>query len=104
MSDFVKAGKFSALDDPGREVIEIDDRMIVLFRVGQDVFALDDVCTHDGGPLGDGKLEGYAIICPRHGARFDIRTGAVLALPATRPTVSHAVRLDGDDIYVKITE
>lgn len=104
MSDFVKAGKFSALSDPGREVVEIDDRMIVLFRVGQDVFALDDVCTHDGGPLGDGRLDGFAIVCPRHGARFDIRTGAVLALPATRPTVSHAVKLDGDDIYVKITE
>lgn len=104
MSDFIKVGQFSALDDPGRELIEIDERIIVLFRVGQDVFALDDVCTHDGGPLGDGKLEGYAIICPRHGARFDIRTGAVLALPATRPTVSHAVKRVGDDIFVRVTE
>jgi 3-phenylpropionate/trans-cinnamate dioxygenase ferredoxin subunit len=104
MTEFVKAGSFSALADPGRELVEIDDRPIVLLRVGNDVFALDDVCTHDGGPLSEGELEDHTIACPRHGAKFDIRTGAALTMPATKPTVAHEVKVVGDDIMVRITE
>ena len=59
MSDFVTVAKFSTLADLGRELVEVDDRLIVLFRVGNDVLALDDVCTHDGGPLGEGLLEDH---------------------------------------------
>ena len=97
-------GKFSALADPGRELVEVDERLVVLFRVGKEVFALDDVCTHDGGPLAEGELVDHTIACPRHGAKFDIRTGAALTMPATRPTVAHEVKIVGDDIMVRLTE
>ena len=54
-----------------------------LFHVGGEFYCIDDVCTHDGGPLSEGKLEDHAIACPRHGAKFDIRTGKALTMPAT---------------------
>ena len=104
MSTFLFAAKISELSDPGRATVELDDRLIVLLRVGNDVFALDDVCTHDGGPLGEGELEDHTIACPRHGAKFDIRTGKALTMPATKATVAHEVKIVGDDIMVRLTD
>ena len=63
-------------------------------------YAIDDVCTHDGGPLAEGELIGCEIECPRHGARFDVRTGRPLCMPAIEPVAVHAVEVRGDDIYV----
>jgi 3-phenylpropionate/trans-cinnamate dioxygenase ferredoxin subunit len=102
MADFVAVARFSELPDPGRLVVELDDRLVVLVRVGADVFAIDDVCTHDGGPLSEGEVKDHTIACPRHGAKFDLRTGAALTMPATKPTKVHAVRIDGDQISVRI--
>ena len=62
------------------------------------------VCTHDGGPLGEGFLEGFTIACPRHGAKFDIRDGRVLCMPAASGTPSHEVKVEGDEVFVKIVE
>jgi 3-phenylpropionate/trans-cinnamate dioxygenase ferredoxin subunit len=104
MSEFVKVAKLSQISDPGRQLTEVDERLVVLFRVGDQVFCLDDVCTHDGGPLAEGALDGHAIACPRHGAQFDIRSGNVLTMPATEATVAHEVKVEGDDIYVRIDE
>ena len=104
MPDFVKVASLSQLPDPGKQLVEADDRLVVLFRVGDQVFCLDDVCTHDGGPLGEGALDDHTIACPRHGAKFDIRDGRVVSMPATEATVSHEVNVDGDDIYVRINE
>ena len=104
MSEFQAVAKLSDLADPGRMTAEIDDRLIVLLRVGGEVFALDDICTHDGGPLGEGELEDHAIACPRHGAKFDIRSGKALTMPATKPTVAHEAKIVGDDIMVRLTD
>lgn len=102
MPDFVKVARASDVPDPGRIVVEVAERLVVLVHVGGQFFALDDVCTHDDGPLGEGELEGYEIICPRHGARFDVRDGRALTMPATRPTVSHDVKVDAGDVYVRL--
>ncbi|HEX4149429.1 MAG TPA: Rieske 2Fe-2S domain-containing protein, partial [Pirellulales bacterium] len=75
MAQFVPVAKTSEIPDPGKRVVEIDDRLVVVFHVGGRFYALDDVCTHDDGPLGEGDLQGFAIACPRHGAKFDIRDG-----------------------------
>jgi 3-phenylpropionate/trans-cinnamate dioxygenase ferredoxin subunit len=104
MSDFVRVARLSEIPDPGRQVVELDERLIVLFRVGSELFALDDVCTHDDGPLGEGELVDHTIACPRHGAKFDIRDGRALTMPATRPTVAHQVKIEGDEIFVKLAE
>ncbi len=104
MSDFVRVAKTSEIPDPGKLIVEVDDRLVVLFHVGGQFYALDDVCTHDGGPLGEGRLDGFCIACPRHGAQFDIRDGRALTMPATRPTVAHEVKVDGEDIFVRLRD
>ena len=103
MSDFVRVASITDLPDPGKRSLEVDDRLVVLIRIGSEYFCLDDVCTHDGGPLGEGPLCGLALACPRHGAKFDVRTGKPLTMPATEPTATHEVKVVGDDIFVKLS-
>jgi metal-sulfur cluster biosynthetic enzyme/nitrite reductase/ring-hydroxylating ferredoxin subunit len=102
MAEFVQVASASEVPEPGKMLVEVDDRLVALFHVGGEWFAIDDVCTHDGGPLAEGKLEDHTIACPRHGAKFDIRTGAALTMPATKPTASHEVKVEGGEVYVKL--
>jgi 3-phenylpropionate/trans-cinnamate dioxygenase ferredoxin component len=106
MSGFLPAAKVTDVPDPGKIWVEVDGRMIVLFHVGGKFFALDDVCTHDGGPLSEGELDtgDCTIACPRHGAKFDIRDGRALTMPATKATVAHEVKVSGNDVLVKLNE
>jgi 3-phenylpropionate/trans-cinnamate dioxygenase ferredoxin subunit len=104
MSEFVAVGKVSDIPDPGKQLLEIDDRLVVLFHVGGQHFCVDDVCTHDDGPLGEGQLDGHAIACPRHGAKFDIRDGRALTMPATESTGVHEVKVEGQSVLVRINE
>ena len=104
MSEFIKVASISDLDDGGILLVEADERLVILSRVGEEYFCIDDVCTHDGGTLSDGEHQGCEIECPRHGAKFDMRTGKALSMPATQDTVAHEVKLDGDDILVNINE
>lgn len=76
--------------------VEVDGREIVLCRVDGEVCALSGICTHEDRPLSGGEVEDGVLTCPWHGARFDIRSGRVLALPALRPLKTFAVRVDGD--------
>jgi 3-phenylpropionate/trans-cinnamate dioxygenase ferredoxin subunit len=100
--DFQRVARLAEIPDPGRIVVEVDDQLVVVLHVGGEVFAIDDVCTHDGGPLGEGDLADHTIACPRHGAKFDIRTGAALTMPATRPTKVHEAKVEGGEIFVKV--
>jgi 3-phenylpropionate/trans-cinnamate dioxygenase ferredoxin subunit len=104
MSDFVPVAKTSDLPDPGKKLVEVEDRLVALFHVQGRFYAIDDVCTHDGGPLAEGELSGYEIACPRHGARFDIRDGRVLSMPATVNTAAHEVRVEGGNVLVRLRE
>jgi 3-phenylpropionate/trans-cinnamate dioxygenase ferredoxin subunit len=102
MADFVRVAKVTDVPDPGKALIEVEDRFVALFHAAGQFYALDDVCTHDGGPLADGQLCGFEIACPRHGAKFDIRDGRALTMPATQATVAHEVKVDGEWVYVKL--
>jgi 3-phenylpropionate/trans-cinnamate dioxygenase ferredoxin component len=102
MPDFVPVCQTTDIPDPGKQLLEIDDRMVVLLHVAGEFFCLDDVCTHDGGPLAEGELKDHRIICPRHFAEFDIRTGRALTMPATQDTVAHEVKVEGEQVFVKI--
>ena len=106
MSEFIPVAKVADLPDPGKMLVEAEDRLIVLFRVGGKYYALDDVCTHDGGPLSEGELDPKActIACPRHGAKFDIKNGAALTMPATEPTEAYEVKVEGDNILLRIPD
>lgn len=104
MSEFQKVANVADVPNPGKITLEIDERIVVLVHVGDQFFCIDDVCTHDGGTLGDGPLEGYQLCCPRHGARFDIQTGRALTMPATVPTVVHNVKIENDEIWVQLQD
>jgi len=82
--------------------VVVDGTEVLLCNAEGTIYALEDVCTHDGAPLDQGELEGDRIICPRHGATFDVRTGAALTLPAVMPLPTYTVRIESDDIYVDV--
>jgi 3-phenylpropionate/trans-cinnamate dioxygenase ferredoxin subunit len=104
MAELFKVATRSELPPGGKKLVEVDGRPVAVFNVAGAYYAIDDVCTHDGGPLAEGVLDGAEIQCPRHGARFDVRTGAALCLPAFEPVTAHRVEVRGDDILVAINE
>jgi 3-phenylpropionate/trans-cinnamate dioxygenase ferredoxin subunit len=104
MSEFVQVAKVSDVTNSGKLILEVEDRMVVLLHINEQFFCIDDVCTHDGGPLGDGELCGYELACPRHGAKFDVRNGAALTMPATEATVVHEVKIEEGLVFVRINE
>jgi 3-phenylpropionate/trans-cinnamate dioxygenase ferredoxin subunit len=103
MADFLRVCPASEIPAGNRRVFEIEGRFVVIFHVEGKFFALDDCCTHDGGPLGEGELEGVTVVCPRHGAKFDIRDGRALSMPAVVATPAHEVKVDGGDLWVRLS-
>ena len=101
MSKFVRAAKVSDIPPGERHWVDFEEETVVIFNVDGQFYCIADVCTHDGGPLEDGRLIGCTIECPRHGARFDLRTGAALSFPAVTPVPVYQVKVDGEDIYVE---
>ncbi|MEQ1825165.1 MAG: non-heme iron oxygenase ferredoxin subunit [Pirellula sp.] len=102
--DFHFACKLSDLKPNQPNTFEIDDRFVVLVIVDGQVYCVEDLCTHDGGTLGDGELHGLCLICPRHGAKFDVRNGHAMCMPATEPTLSHEVKIQNDEVHVRIRD
>jgi 3-phenylpropionate/trans-cinnamate dioxygenase ferredoxin component len=96
--DYVAVGSVEELKDGDRLFVDIDGKPVVILKIAEQFYAIADVCSHDEGPVGEGEIEGFEIICPRHGARFDIRTGRVLALPAFVDIPAYPVRIVGDQI------
>jgi 3-phenylpropionate/trans-cinnamate dioxygenase ferredoxin subunit len=89
--------------EPGSvRVFQVNGRSIALANLDGTFYAVDNLCTHDNGPLGEGTLWNGTIECPRHGARFDVQTGAVKALPAVKAVRTYPVRLDGDEVSVDL--
>jgi len=90
---------------PGqKKVVIVEDRAIAVFNIDGNYYAIDDMCTHDGGPLAGGPLDGHVIECPRHGARFDVRTGKALRMPAVAPVQTHEVVVREDGVYVRLAD
>ena len=101
MSGFQKFAEVSEIPAGGRKSLVIEGRAVLLFRIGEDFYAVDDVCSHDGQPLTDGDLVGTSIECPRHGARFDVRTGKALCMPAVEPIAVYEVQVSGNDVLIR---
>lgn len=104
MDNWDKAAEADELAAGDRKSILIDDVPALLLRIGDDYYAIEDVCTHDGQPLTDGPLHDCQITCPRHGARFDLKTGAALCMPATEPVATFRVDVRADGVYVERPE
>jgi 3-phenylpropionate/trans-cinnamate dioxygenase ferredoxin subunit len=91
--EYIEIAPADQLPQGERLYIEADSRQIVIFNLAGKYFAIGDVCSHDNGPVGDGEIEGDEIICPRHGGRFDVRTGKATSLPAVEDIPSYPVRV-----------
>ncbi len=103
MARFVKVATVSEIRPGQKKIVEVDGTLVVVINLDGEFYAVEDVCTHDGGPLGEGRLDTGSgqIICPRHGARFDVRTGDALTLPAFEPVPTYEVRVEGQDVLVE---
>ena len=102
MSKLIKVATVDEVPVNGSKLVEIDFVRIALFNLNGEFYAIEDVCTHDGGPLVEGEIvNGHEVKCPRHGARFDIRTGEALSLPAFEPTAAYEVYIQGNDLFIE---
>ncbi len=104
MPETIKVANCAEVAPGEKKLVDVAGRAIALFNVEGTFYAIDDVCTHDGGPLAEGDLSGSAIECPRHGARFDVRTGKPLCMPAIEPVATHQVVVQGDEVFLLIQD
>lgn len=101
MSDWVTVGPAGELPPGSYKSVDVEGAQAVVVNLAGEFFAIEDVCTHDGGQLTGGCIEGAEIVCPRHGARFCLKTGAALSAPAYEPTARFPVRVDGGIVQVR---
>jgi 3-phenylpropionate/trans-cinnamate dioxygenase ferredoxin subunit len=101
MLDFEEIASIDDFQDADRLEVFVEDTPVLLIRAGDQYFAIEDVCTHDGQPLTDGCIEEGAIVCPRHGARFDLQTGKALCMPATKPVRTFEVEVRDRKIFAR---
>lgn len=101
MKRFVRVAAQADVPVGGKKLMEIDGVPVAVFNVDGVFYAIEDVCTHDGGNLVEGDLIGHEVECPRHGARFDVRTGAATKMPAFEPVPTYEVQIAGDDVLVE---
>jgi 3-phenylpropionate/trans-cinnamate dioxygenase ferredoxin subunit len=104
MSDVVKAAATRDVPPGTVKVFEVKGRRIAVCNVGGEFFAVDDVCTHDGGPLGSGRLCDGEIECPRHGGRFDLRSGRATVFPAINAIRTYPASVAGGDVMLSLPE
>lgn len=103
MADWITVASVDEISSDTPKVVDVDGTLIAVFNIDGEYYAIEDICTHDGGLLTGGEIEGDVIICPRHGARFCIKTGAALSAPAYEATTTFAVRVQGTQIQVQDT-
>lgn len=101
MSEWIVVASTEELTPGTSRIVDADGTRIAVFNLDGEFFAIEDVCTHDGGDLTGGCLDGDVIVCPRHGARFSIRTGEALTAPAFEPTTAFPVRVEGGVVQVR---
>ncbi len=104
MGTFIRAASRSSLPEERGICVEIRGRRIALFNLGGEIYAIDDACSHAGGALSEGMVDGEEVECPLHSARFNLKTGEVLSPPAFQGVTPYRVRVRGDDVEVEIEE
>jgi 3-phenylpropionate/trans-cinnamate dioxygenase ferredoxin subunit len=97
---WLPAGHIDLIPTGRVKLVEHGDLRIAVCNVDGQYYAIEDVCTHDGGPLDQGELEGDEIECPRHGARFNVRTGEAMLMPAVMPVQTFPVKIEGNHVFV----
>ena len=102
MGEFTKVAMVGDISPGEGKAVAVGARRIALFNIDGTFYALDDTCTHRGGPLSEGILMGTEVTCPWHGAVFDVTSGAVRGAPAPRDVAHYAVRVEGENIEVEL--
>lgn len=102
MNEFVVVAKTGDFTENEMKLVEVEEQLVLVINVDKDFYCIDDVCTHDGGTLCEGSISGFEVACPRHGATFDVRNGKATKMPATQPTGCHEVKLEGDQVLVRL--
>ncbi len=102
MAGFVKVAKTDEIAAGQGKMVEVSGKKIALFNVEGSFYAIDDTCTHRGGPLSEGSLDGKEVTCPWHGAIYDVTSGEVLSPPAPQGVARYDVRVEGSDIEVEV--
>ena len=98
--EYVTVATVDEIGNGQRKLVDVDGEPLAVFNIAGQYFAIADVCSHDDGPVAEGLLDGTQVECPRHGARFDLRTGKALTLPAVVDIPAYPVRVVGDEIQV----
>lgn len=98
------AAKKSEIPAGNMKIVTVGGIRIALCNVDGEYFAIEDLCTHDDGPLGEGSLRGDKVECPRHGAFFDVKTGAAVGMPAIVPVRKFPVKVEGDEIFIEVDD
>jgi nitrite reductase/ring-hydroxylating ferredoxin subunit len=101
---FINIGLLSEFEEGHVRRIIIEGRDIILVRHNERIYALDDLCTHDGGNLSGGHVKDGNVVCPRHGGRFDLKTGAATAMPAVAAIQTYEVKIENDQVYLGLPE
>jgi len=102
MPEFVKVATTTEFEPGQARLVEVKGKQIALFNVDGEFFAIDNTCTHRGGPLAEGEVSGHEVTCPLHGAKFDMRTGEVVGPPANLAVARYSVRVAGSDLEVEV--
>ena len=100
MADFVKVAQIGNIPTGEATIVEVEGEEVCIANVGGKIYAIGNTCSHRGGPLGDGQIEGEIVTCPWHGADFNLRTGEALSPPASLPQPTYQIQLDGDEIKI----
>ncbi len=105
MTEYISIARLEDLPPGSSKLVEYGIYRIAVFNLDGEIYALEDMCTHDGGPLATGRIvEGCQVECPRHGARFDIKTGNAMCMPAFMPTLTYEIKIEGDEILIAAPE
>ena len=106
MASFEAVAKVDEIPDGGIKQVTLKGDLVGLYRVGGQVFAINDYCTHEETYLSEGEFDPdeFEVECPLHGSRFDVRDGSVRILPATKPVATYPVKLEGDLVLVALPE
>jgi 3-phenylpropionate/trans-cinnamate dioxygenase ferredoxin component len=103
MSEWIDVDAVESLPRGSVSLVDVNGTEVAVFNIGGQFYAIEDVCTHDGGTLAEGEVQGFEIECPRHGARFDLRSGRVTAPPAYEDVTTFQVRIRNDRVQVRET-
>jgi 3-phenylpropionate/trans-cinnamate dioxygenase ferredoxin subunit len=100
VSEFVRVARADEVAPGTMKRVTVDGHTVALINVGGEFFAIDDTCSHEEASLSGGTLSGEIVVCPKHGARFNVKSGRVLSLPAVRSVAVYPVRVEGGEVLV----